>query len=98
MGCLEVFFMVNKFWCFFFDGVGNGLGYGVILVVVGVVCELFGKGSLFVGSLIELKIIGLIVDYLVNMIDSMLFGWYVNNNLMVLLVLVMFIIGIMIWI
>jgi Na+-transporting NADH:ubiquinone oxidoreductase subunit D len=78
--------------------VGNGLGYGVILVAVGVVRELFGKGSLFAGSPIELKIIGPTADYLVNTTDSMLFGWYANNNLMVLPASAMFIIGIMIWI
>jgi Na+-transporting NADH:ubiquinone oxidoreductase subunit D len=98
MGRLEAFSMANKPWRSFLDGVGNGLGYGVILVAVGVVRELFGKGSLFAGSPIELKIIGPTADYLVNTTDSMLFGWYANNNLMVLPASAMFIIGIMIWI
>lgn len=98
MGRLEAFSMANKPWRSFLDGVGNGLGYGVILVAVGVVREVFGKGSLFAGSPIELKIIGPTADYLVNTTDSMLFGWYANNNLMVLPASAMFIIGIMIWI
>ncbi len=98
MGRLEAFSMANKPWRSFLDGVGNGLGYGLILVAVGVVRELFGKGSLFAGSPIELKIIGPTADYLVNTTDSMLFGWYANNNLMVLPASAMFIIGIMIWI
>lgn len=98
MGRLEAFSMANKPWRSFLDGVGNGLGYGVILVAVGVVRELFGKGSLFAGSPIELKIIGPTADYFINTADSMLFGWYANNNLMVLPASAMFIIGIMIWI
>jgi Na+-transporting NADH:ubiquinone oxidoreductase subunit D len=98
MGRLEAFSMANKPWRSFLDGLGNGLGYGVILVAVGVVREIFGKGSLFAGSPIELKIIGPTADYLINTADSMLFGWYANNNLMVLPASAMFIIGIMIWI
>jgi Na+-transporting NADH:ubiquinone oxidoreductase subunit D len=98
MGRLEAFSMANKPWRSFLDGVGNGLGYGVILVAVGVVREIFGKGSLFAGSPIELKIIGPTANYLINTTDSVLFGWYANNNLMVLPASAMFIIGIMIWI
>lgn len=98
MGRLEAFSMANKPWRSFLDGIGNGLGYGVILISVGVVREIFGKGSLFAGSPIELKIIGPTANYLINTTDSMLFGWYANNNLMVLPASAMFIIGIMIWI
>jgi len=98
MGRLEAFSMANKPWRSFLDGVGNGLGYGVILVAVGVVREIFGKGSLFAGSPIELKIIGPTANYLINTTDSVMFGWYANNNLMVLPASAMFIIGIMIWI
>ena len=46
MGRLEAFAMMNKPWPSFLDGVGNGLGYALILVVVGGVRELFGRGSL----------------------------------------------------
>ncbi len=98
MGRLEAFAMANKPWRSFLDGLGNGLGYGAILVMVGVVREIFGKGSLFAGSPIELKIIGPTADYLINTTQSVLFGWYTNNNLMVLPAAAMFIIGIMIWI
>ena len=98
MGRLEAFSMANKPWRSFLDGIGNGVGYGVILVAVGVVREIFGKGSLFAGSPIELKIIGPSADYFVNTTDSVMFGWYVNNNLMVLPAAAMFIIGVMIWI
>jgi len=98
MGRLEAFAMANKPWRSFLDGIGNGLGYGAILIMVGIIRELFGKGSLFAGSPIELKIIGPTVDYFINTTDSLLFGWYANNNLMVLPAAAMFIIGIMIWI
>jgi len=98
MGRLEAFSMANKPWRSFLDGVGNGLGYGAILVMVGVVRELFGKGSLFAGSPIELKIIGPTANYFINTSESVMFGWYTNNNLMVLPAAAMFIIGIMIWI
>ena len=46
MGRLEAFAMMNKPWPSFLDGVGNGLGYALILVIVGAVRELLGRGSL----------------------------------------------------
>ena len=46
MGRLEAFAMTNKPWPSFLDGIGNGLGYAMILVVVGAVREFFGRGSL----------------------------------------------------
>ncbi|MCB0564141.1 MAG: NADH:ubiquinone reductase (Na(+)-transporting) subunit D [Phaeodactylibacter sp.] len=98
MGRLEAFAMANKPWRSFLDGIGNGLGYGAILIIVGIIREVFGKGSLFAGSPIELKIIGPSMDYFINTADSVLFGWYTNNNLMVLPAAAMFIIGILIWI
>ena len=98
MGRLEAFSMANKPWRSFLDGIGNGLGYGAILIIVGVIREIFGKGSLFAGSPIELKIIGPTADYFVNTTESVMFGWYANNNLMVLPAAAMFIIGVLIWI
>jgi Na+-transporting NADH:ubiquinone oxidoreductase subunit D len=105
MGRLEAFAMANKPWRSFVDGIGNGIGYGAILIAVGVVREVFGKGTLFAGSPIEMKLIGANsgkLEYLINTaaesgIGSW-FGWYTNNNLMVLPAAAMFIIGIMIWI
>lgn len=47
MGRLEAFAMGNKPWPSFLDGIGNGLGYGVILISVAFFRELFGSGSLF---------------------------------------------------
>ncbi|GJM35252.1 MAG: Na(+)-translocating NADH-quinone reductase subunit D [Saprospiraceae bacterium] len=98
MGRLEAFAMANKPWRSFIDGIGNGLGYGVILIMVGIVREIFGKGSLFAGSPIELKIIGATDAYMIDTTQSVLFGWYANNNLMVLPAAAMFLIGIFIWI
>ncbi|MEL7020933.1 MAG: NADH:ubiquinone reductase (Na(+)-transporting) subunit D [Bacteroidota bacterium] len=98
MGRLEAFAMANKPWRSFLDGVGNGLGYGIILIAVAVVRELFGKGTLFAGSPAELKIIGATDAYFINTTTSQLFGWYANNNLMVLPAAAMFVIGIFIWI
>lgn len=91
MGRLEAFAMANKPWRSFLDGIGNGLGYGAILIIVGVIREIFGKGTLFAGSPIELKLIGS-ADSLINI------PGYQNNNLMVLPAAAMFIIGILIWI
>ena len=91
MGRLEAFAMANKPWRSFLDGIGNGLGYGAILIIVGVIREVFGKGTLFAGSPIELKLIGE-TGHLINI------AGYQNNNLMVLPAAAMFIIGILIWI
>ena len=49
MGRLEAFAMVQKPWASFLDGLGNGLGYSVILIVLGFVRELFGSGTLWLG-------------------------------------------------
>lgn len=46
MGRLEAFAMQNKPWPSFLDGIGNGLGYAMILVVVAIVREIFGSGTL----------------------------------------------------
>lgn len=97
MGRLEAFAMANKPWRSFLDGIGNGLGYGAILVLVAIFRELFGKGSLFAGSGIELLIIGPSSDYMINTTTGWM-SWYSNNNLMVLPAAAMFLIGIFIWI
>ncbi len=98
MGRLEAFSMANKPWRSFLDGVGNGLGYGAILIIVALIRELFGKGSLFAGSALEWKIIGPSAEYMLDTTSIGWLGWYQNNNLMVLSGAAMFIIGILIWI
>ena len=90
--------MANKPWQSFLDGIGNGIGYGAILIAVAFVREIFGKGSLFAGSGIEMKIIGPSAEYWIDTTTSAMFAWYAPNNLMVLSPAALFLIGIIIWI
>lgn len=98
MGRLEAFAMANRPWRSLLDGIGNGLGYGAILIIVAVLRELFGKGTLFAGSPLAWQIIGPSSEYLFDTTSIGWLGWYQNNNLMVLSGAAMFIIGILIWI
>lgn len=82
MGRAEAFAMKNPPGISFLDGIGNGLGYGVVLIFVGFLRELFGAGKLF----------GMEVLPLVN--DG---GWYLANGLMLLPPSAFFIIGMFIW-
>ncbi len=83
MGRLEAFALGNKPWPSFVDGIANGFGYGIILVIVGFVRELFGSG----------KIMGLSV-----IPQSFYQMGYENNGLMILPPMALIIIGIVIWI
>ena len=82
MGRAEAFAMKNPPVASFIDGVGNGLGYGLILMLVGFIRELFGSGSLF----------GLTVLPTVNN-----GGWYLPNGMLLLPPSAFFIIGLIIW-
>ncbi|KAA8606978.1 Na(+)-translocating NADH-quinone reductase subunit D [Salipiger aestuarii] len=82
MGRAEAFAMKNPPVDSFIDGIGNGLGYGLILMTVGVVRELFGSGSLF----------GITILPTVNN-----GGWYVPNGLLLLPPSAFFVIGLLIW-
>ncbi|MBI1249310.1 NADH:ubiquinone reductase (Na(+)-transporting) subunit D [bacterium] len=83
MGRAEAFAMKHKPGISFLDGIGNGLGYSMILLVVGVFRELLGSGSLFGITIFQLNRDG---------------GWYVPNGLMLLPPSAFFIIGIIIWV
>ncbi len=83
MGRLEAFAMSNKPWPSLLDGFGNGLGYGVILIILGFVRELFGSGTVWGYSVIP------------NAVYD--FG-YVNNGFMILPPMALIIVGIIIWI
>ena len=83
MGRAEGFAMQNTVADSFVDGIGNGLGYSVILVVVGCVRELFGSGSLLGFQLLPLSKNG---------------GWYEPDGMMLLSPSAFFIIGIFIWV
>ena len=105
MGRLEAFAMANNPWKSFLDGIGNGAGYGLILIMVAIVREVFGKGTLFASSPFPIYIIGQnneTTTYLINTAAESgigtFFGSYMNNGLLVLSSSAMFIIGIFIWI
>ena len=83
MGRAEGFAMKNSAGLSFLDGIGNGMGYGLVLMVVAFFRELFGNGSLFGMTIFELDRNG---------------GWYNPNNLMLLPPSAFFIIGFMIWV
>jgi Na+-transporting NADH:ubiquinone oxidoreductase subunit D len=82
MGRAEAFAMANPPGLSFVDGVGNGLGYGLVLLSVAFVRELFGSG----------KLLGFTILKPVN--EG---GWYAPNGLMLLAPAAFFLIGIFIW-
>ncbi len=83
MGRLEAFAMMNKPWPSFLDGVGNGLGYALILVIMGAVREFLGRGSLLGFQLIP--------EGAYN------FG-YVNNGMMTMPAMALILVGCVIWV
>ena len=82
MGRAEAFAMKNGPWPSFLDGVGNGLGYSIVLLVVGFFRELFGAGKLFGVEILSLSTEG---------------GSYVANGMMLLPPSAFFLIGFFIW-
>lgn len=82
MGRTEGFAMKNTPVASFLDGVGNGLGYAVLLILVGIIRELLGSGKLFGISILPLTTEG---------------GWYQSNGLLLLPPSAFFIIGLIIW-
>lgn len=83
MGRLEAFAMMNKPWPSFLDGIGNGLGYALILVIMGAVREFLGRGSLLGFQLIPE--------------GAYDFG-YVNNGMMTMPALALILVGCVIWV
>jgi Na+-transporting NADH:ubiquinone oxidoreductase subunit D len=83
MGRLEAFALGNGPWKSFLDGIGNGLGYGLILVIIGFFRELFGSGTL--------------LGYPV--IPKVFYDWgYVNNGLMILPPMALIVVAVIIWV
>ncbi|MDL2314682.1 NADH:ubiquinone reductase (Na(+)-transporting) subunit D [Bacteroidales bacterium OttesenSCG-928-C19] len=83
MGRLEAFAMANRPWESFLDGIGNGLGYGIILIIVAFFRELFGSGTL--------------LGY--QVIPDKLYEWgYVDNGFFILPPMALIIVGIIIWV
>ncbi len=83
MGRAEAYAMANKPGMSFLDGIGNGLGYSMVLLGIGFFRELFGSGKLFG------------VEILATTNDG---GWYFSNGLMLMPPSAFFLIGIIIWI
>jgi Na+-transporting NADH:ubiquinone oxidoreductase subunit D len=82
MGRAEAFAMQNPPVLSFFDGIGNGLGYSVMLIALGIIRELFGAG----------KLLGYTIIPVVN--DG---GWYLPNGMLLLPPSAFFLIGLFIW-
>ena len=83
LGRAEAFASKNGVCMSFLDGIGNGLGYSVVLLIVAFLRELFGAGTLFGGEVLRLTSNG---------------GWYEANGLMLLPPSAFFIIGLLIWV
>lgn len=83
MGRAEAYAMANKPGMSFLDGIGNGLGYSMVLMGIGFIRELFGSGKLFG------------VEILTTTNDG---GWYYTNGMMLMPPSAFFLIGAMIWI
>ena len=83
MGRLEAFAMMNKPWPSFLDGLGNGLGYAMILVIVGAVREFLGRGSLLGFQLIP---------------QSVYDAGYMNNGMMTMPAMALILLGCVIWV
>ena len=83
MGRLEAFAMMNKPWPSFIDGVSNGLGYAMILVIVGGAREFFGRGSLLGFQILP---------------DAVYDFGYVNNGMMTMPAMALILLGCVIWV
>ena len=82
MGRAEAFAMKNRPGPSLLDGIGTGLGYGMVLIVVAFFRELFGSGTIFGFEILKSVTQG---------------GWYVNNGMMVLPPSAFFLIAFLIW-
>lgn len=83
MGRLEAFAMANRPWPSFLDGIGNGIGYAIILIIVGFFRELLGSGTLLGYQIVP---------------ESFYEAGYVNNGLMILPPMAIIIVGCIIWV
>lgn len=88
MGRLEAFALANRPWPSILDAIGNGAGYGIILVIVAFVRELLGAGTLTLPGLGTLQVIP----------DAFYDFGYVNNGLMILPPMALMVVGLIIWV
>ena len=86
MGRIEAFALANKPWPSLLDGIGNGLGYGMILVIVAFFRELFGSGTLYGFRIIPQSF------YIQKG------GHYLNNGLMIMPAMALILVGLIIWV
>ena len=86
MGRIEAFALANKPWPSLLDGIGNGLGYTVILAIMGFIRELFGSGTLFGAQIVPQG------WFVANG------GAYMNNGLMIMPAASLILVGLIIWI
>lgn len=86
MGRIEAFALANKPWPSLLDGIGNGLGYAMILVIVAFFRELLGSGTLYGFRIIPTSI------YIQNG------GFYLNNGLMIMPAMALILVGLIIWV
>jgi Na+-transporting NADH:ubiquinone oxidoreductase subunit D len=94
MGRLEAFAMGNKPWPSLMDGLGNGLGYTGLLLIVAVFRELFGSGSL-----LGIPIFGSPIPTADSPLGTGLYAMgYMNNNLVILPPFALVVVGIIIWV
>lgn len=91
MGRLEAFAMGNKPWRSFLDGIGNGAGYALLLIIVAFIRELFGSGKLF-----GFEMLGHKAATLADSTGLYALG-YENNGFMLLSPMALIIVGIIIW-
>jgi len=87
MGRLEAFALANKPGASFLDGIGNGLGYAVILVLIAVIREIFGAGTITLPGIGELPIIP----------QAFYDFGYKNNGLVILPPMALIVVGLIIW-
>jgi len=92
MGRLEAFALANKPWASFLDGLGNGAGYGLILVVVSFVRELLGSGKLW-----GYEILGHKAKTIADSTGLYALG-YENNGFMLLAPMALIVVGVYIWV
>lgn len=91
MGRLEAFALANKPWRSFLDGIGNGAGYGLLLVIVAFFRELLGSGKLFGFEVLGHKGVTLAES------TGLYAMGYENNGLMLLSPMALIVVGIIIW-